>query len=269
MALWTPADTTTALWLDAADASTLFNATTGGSLVAADGAVARIEDKSGNARHLTQGTLLSRPLRKTSIQNSLDVLRFDGSNDLLETSFAAFGTSYFVLAVARATNVAVAGSVIATRSKTAGNPINQQLVFNGSGNTASATRDDFGAIAVSLLGSAANNTWYLLGAERNGNSMTHFRDGAAGTTGTATQGTTTTTVTSIGALYPGTAFPQTFLSGDIGEMVVCGLGDRQIVEGYTAWKWGLQSGLPNDHPYKNGPPVIGGNAAVHFFTFGI
>jgi len=71
------------LWLDASDASTLFNATTGGSLVAADGAVARWEDKSGNGRHFTQSTSGSRPARKTNQQNGLDALLFDGSNDHL------------------------------------------------------------------------------------------------------------------------------------------------------------------------------------------
>jgi len=68
------------LWLDASDASTLYDATTGGSLVAADGGVARWEDKSGNSRHMTQGTAGSRPTRKTAIQNSLAVLRFDGGD---------------------------------------------------------------------------------------------------------------------------------------------------------------------------------------------
>jgi hypothetical protein len=77
------------LWLDASDASTLFDATTGGSLVTADGGVARWEDKSGNARHMTQGTSGSRPTRKTAIQNSLAVLRFDGGDFVSMPSSAA------------------------------------------------------------------------------------------------------------------------------------------------------------------------------------
>jgi hypothetical protein len=74
------------LWLDSSDASTLFNATTGGSLVAADGGVARWEDKSGNARHATQSTAANRPARKTAIQGGRDVLRFDGSNDFMSVA---------------------------------------------------------------------------------------------------------------------------------------------------------------------------------------
>jgi len=77
------------LWLDASDASTLYGATSGGSLVAADGSVARWEDKSGNSRHFTQSTSANRPTRKTSQQNSKDTLLFDGSNDFLE------GTDFF------------------------------------------------------------------------------------------------------------------------------------------------------------------------------
>lgn len=77
------------LWLDASDASTLYDATSGGSLVAADGGVARWEDKSGNARHATQGTSANRPLRKASVQGGKDVLRFDGSNDSLSISGSA------------------------------------------------------------------------------------------------------------------------------------------------------------------------------------
>ena len=30
--------------------------------------------------------------------------------------------------------------------------------------------------------------------------------------------------------------------------------DRQTIEGYLAWKWGLQGNLPANHPYKNAPP---------------
>ena len=74
------------LWLDASDASTLYDSTSGGALVAADGAVARWEDKSGNARHATQATSGNRPQRKTGVFNGLDILRFDGSDDFLDST---------------------------------------------------------------------------------------------------------------------------------------------------------------------------------------
>lgn len=80
------------LWLDASDGASLYDATSGGSLVAADGSVARWEDRSGNGRHATQGTSGSRPLRKASVQGGKDVMRFDGSDDFLSiaSSTSAF-----------------------------------------------------------------------------------------------------------------------------------------------------------------------------------
>jgi hypothetical protein len=90
------------LWLDASDASTLYNATTGGSLVAADGAVARWEDKSGNNRHYTQATAENRPLRRLAVQGGRDAIGFDGSNDALLRSSSLFSNttalSWFVVA---------------------------------------------------------------------------------------------------------------------------------------------------------------------------
>lgn len=38
--------------------------------------------------------------------------------------------------------------------------------------------------------------------------------------------------------------------------------DRQMVEGYLAWKWGLQANLPVDHPYKLAAPTIAGRMNV-------
>ena len=58
---WTPAQITTALWLDAADAATLYDATSGGNLVVSGGAVARWNDKSGNSRNATQASASLRP----------------------------------------------------------------------------------------------------------------------------------------------------------------------------------------------------------------
>jgi hypothetical protein len=46
--------------------------------------------------------------------------------------------------------------------------------------------------------------------------------------------------------------------GNIGEVITYPTAlttlDRQKVEGYLAWKWGLQANLPVGHPYKNAPP---------------
>jgi hypothetical protein len=46
--------------------------------------------------------------------------------------------------------------------------------------------------------------------------------------------------------------------GSLGEVIVTEdaltLEDRQKTEGYLAWKWGLEGSLPVGHPYKNAAP---------------
>jgi hypothetical protein len=71
------------LALDASIPTSLYDATSGGSLVAANGAVARWEDQSGNAYHVTQSTGANQPLRRVAQKSGLDAIQFDNSNDRL------------------------------------------------------------------------------------------------------------------------------------------------------------------------------------------
>ena len=73
---WTPAQITTALWLDAADTSTITIAT----------GVSQWADKSGNGRHATQATLANQPTYISSGMNSLGLVDWDGSNDAMTIS---------------------------------------------------------------------------------------------------------------------------------------------------------------------------------------
>jgi len=53
-----------------------------------------------------------------------------------------------------------------------------------------------------------------------------------------------------------------FLNGKLYEIIiynsVVSTTTRQLVEGYLAWKWGFQSSLPSNHPYKNSAPGTAG-----------
>jgi len=47
-------------------------------------------------------------------------------------------------------------------------------------------------------------------------------------------------------------------SGVMGELIIKPISStttRQKMEGYLAWKWGLEGNLPSDHPYKNAAPI--------------
>jgi hypothetical protein len=51
-----------------------------------------------------------------------------------------------------------------------------------------------------------------------------------------------------------------YFAGTINELVVYSTvltdADRQQIEGYLAWKWGLQARPPGTHPFKLAPPIM-------------
>jgi hypothetical protein len=253
------------LWLDAADATTLYDATTGGSLVAADGAVARWEDKSGNARHMTQSTAGSRPARKTAIQGGLDVLRFDGSNDFMSvaSSTATFkflhstnSTIFLVLD----SNESGFGAILSTYDTASVNVGISLETANGSG-----TADKFvhrvarGVNNTSAAGQATGNAF--LGSSFNVISVVTQpiataadRSSIRRNGGTAATGNTNTDLpSSANSQYnlslatdnylgvgSGTA---SYSSMDIAEIIIYNFAvsdtDRSAVESYLITKWGI------------------------------
>lgn len=76
---YSPLSLSPSVWLDGTDTATLFDATSGGSLVAPGAAVARWEDKSGNARHATTTTVEWRPSRVVSGINTRGSLGFSSA----------------------------------------------------------------------------------------------------------------------------------------------------------------------------------------------
>ena len=69
-------------WWDASRADKMWNATSGGSLVADGGAVLRLDDLSGNGKHLIQATSAIAPSRQDGAKNGLPVLNFAGTKSL-------------------------------------------------------------------------------------------------------------------------------------------------------------------------------------------
>lgn len=84
------------LHLDASVASSLYDATSGGSLVSEGGSVARWEDQSGNSRHGTQTTSNNRPIYRK--YDDVGGLYFDGSNDGLTGSFPTLSAQTLCIA---------------------------------------------------------------------------------------------------------------------------------------------------------------------------
>jgi len=80
-----------------------------------------------------------------------------------------------------------------------------------------------------------------------------------GTSGGSTASTGTFGITNYGIGTQAGIISGEYWNGSIGEVLIynVALNDttRQKVEGYLAWKWGLQSSLPPGHPYKTAAPT--------------
>lgn len=283
MPLWTPSELTNQFWLDVSDSSTLYDATTGGSLVTSGNAVARAEDKSGNAKHVRQTTSGSRPLRITAAQNGLDVLRFDGTDDWMiadtasDWTFLHSSTNATVYMVCRIANTASPDSAsipLSTRSS----GVNRGWYLVWDDRTAASRSQVIGAVTyyggatsvvnLSSSGTLPGNTWTLISAE-NENTATLAADRSRvrlGDNPAIANNTGTPTIDGVAPAYAlrlgGSSL---FTAIDIGEVIVRqgvdSTDNRQLTAGYLAHKWGLEASLPIGHPYKSAAPTTGNPTA--------
>jgi hypothetical protein len=278
MALWTPSQISTALWLDAADSTTLYDATSGGSLVAADGTVARWEDKSGNARHATQATSLNQPLRKTAYEGGRDSILFDGSNDALSLAANLSIGTHTVFVVARNTATITAASsaqlLLSGGSYTAPSITTSEWLFGSGSLTGNLTNERLWNIALAdwvgfgeIWGYGKTNAdisaaIIAVSSYSPGGTFVGKMNGSADYTSVSSRGAFSSTNTRHPTLLRGIAnrFSNTSAhwSGTISEVVVVtsilSSGDIEKVEGYLAHKWGMTANLPGGHPYKSVAP---------------
>ena len=243
---WDPSLITTALWLDAADASTV---------TTVSGAVSQWNDKSGNSRNATQATAGDRPALTTAGQNGRNVITFDGSNDFMEFSGLTLNdNNTFVFSVYNRT---AAG----THSLDVGSITQAAVAERGYGNwwfTDNVLYSILRSTAAGSHGSASTATGATLNSlARNSAGTQAWRNGTALGTRQTSGNTSNPVLNQIGRQGISAAFNYT--NGFIAEIIVGRFdindADRQKVEGYLAHKWGLTADLPADHPYKVNPPA--------------
>jgi len=241
---WSPADTNTALWLDADDASTI---TLDG------GTVSQWDDKSGNDRHATQATTGSQPTDTARGMNTRHVLTFDGVSDYfnVDLDFLA-GVSHSAFIVTKPTTYTdiygAANHSAAANSLHVGFRNDTSYRMNYWGN------DWYGTISASFHagnGNILNYVWQPgVSKEIFANGSSEGTHANAGTIGTMSGGGRIGQVVNHG-----------HYGGDIAEIVMLtgtvDADDRQLFEGYLAHKWGLESFLPGGHPYASEAPGAG------------
>lgn len=231
--VWTPEiQNGVVLWLD------------GDTLSGVDGsAVAAWPDRLDDTLVATQGTAGNRPTLQLNEQNGRNVVRFDGSNDYLEL----------------ASTLGITSQPFAQFAVWKPSALGQALMIwnNNTGLLVTDFDDDVGIFSGSAIFDTDHHVfgqWHVVSGVHNGASSGITVDGNAQTTGNAGSNAPS------GSLYIGAGIAgiDRWLNGDLAELIVLKVApttvERQRIEGYLAWRWGLQASLPGSHPYASAAP---------------
>jgi hypothetical protein len=233
--------TNCALWLDAADRT---------SFVLSGSSVTTWNDKSGNGRNAanqnTAGVLVD------GVQNQLSVLRLAGVNNYAITYPSFPNTAYTVFTVQYLSTTTGYGRVLQNENNPAGSAPGL-FIGVGSDGTSIATFTGPGSgwndVDINSPGRSNLTTWRIVTTWVSGSTLTPYVDGTAQANKVGT--TRAFSNLNIGS-YPNSPPIQAW-NGDIGEIIIYSsaltTAQRQRVEGYLAWKWGLRANLPVAHPY--------------------
>ena len=243
---WSPAEITTSVWLDAADASTINGDANG---------VSQWDDKSGNNHHAVQTNNSYKPTYALSDLDGKDGIDFYLNKSLRKATGTQ--TVGYVIAILKAENATWNNwhTIFGHRANSrfggimqSGNTGFHNGVYPGSvwvdGTSKTVSTSGFSTIDSPHIWSytPSGNTVKSL---TNGYSMGNYDNGNGG--GSATH-------------YEVVVLPT--IPTD---------QERQILEGYLAHKWDLAANLPDGHPYKNAAPestIVGGGsgATCNIFT---
>jgi len=238
--LWTPSNITTSLWLDAYDSSTIIHTSD---------AVSQWLDKSGNSNHATQGTGANQPTLVASGLNGKSVLSFDGTADHLISSNFVLQNAHSIYAVAKSNTNGYRRIL---------NIEKYYYLGNGNGNNDFATFYGSGAWNSADTNTPAKSVeaHSILVAVSDGTNAIPYHNGTAQNSLLSNMGGPAPAGITIGKH---SSKSEHYWDGHIAEIIIFNENhsntEREKVEGYLAHKWGLQSNLPSDHPYKNYAPI--------------
>jgi hypothetical protein len=235
---WTPASLSPALWLDA---SSLASLTINGS-----NQISQWNDLSGNARHVSQGSLSLMP----TLSGSSVV--FNGGQSLGRASYDITGLNDLTICVVANPSSAVAPTQQSiVRFQFGANPYfvypwdNGRLIsFQDVGPPGLSAGFVSGAVNIGVARRAINSA----------SGLQTWNNGTAVASGATSSAAIQAGPLSIGS-WNGAA---EYFTGSVREVLIFHAAlvaaDRERLEGFLAWKWGVQTSLPLAHPYRNAPP---------------
>jgi len=228
--LWTPSELTTSLWLDAADSET----------ITVDGSnnVTAWQDKSGNGR---------------------DAVSEGSSEPSLSGTFVSFqGSEYLVISGTVPVSNDMSVFVVFSRSAGVlslplGGSVSNEPPYATYWDGTNTIYSGLGSTGFTMHGSSSvtGNVLHLL--TRGSGQVELWQNGA-------TVGGPKSSLSGTGSFVYVGRRASNYMVGDIAEIVMTpsalSSADRQKVEGYLAWKWGLEGFLPSGHPYKSAAPIL-------------
>jgi hypothetical protein len=252
-----------ALWLDGADRN---------SLVLSGSNVTQWSDKSGGGRNFIQQGSFALPVFVNNGISSQSAVSFTGNstqndvanqiltNATFSLNSSAAGYSIFAITLQNTTRPSFTqyNYIISAYGGGAGSGLFYGTDPNGFLLTANGTAGPsfgFNDLTANVPNTTMTTT-RLTEIVVNGSVLTPYLNGTAMAAKVGT--CVALTGISIGNAYaPGQTFTGQTWGGLIGEILiynsVVSTPQRQQLEGYLAWKWGLQANLPASHPYKNSP----------------
>jgi hypothetical protein len=244
--LWRPSDigSSLALWLDAQDTASI---TLNGSNVS------QWNDKSGSGRHAAQPTAISQPTY--GVTNGVQAVNFNGSTGLtcatniqINAGLTAFTVISFATTSFGFTRHLSQFDGATTNGRWMLSPnssIYNRFYVDANGVASGPIVDQPAPVTVNTLPNILGGTYTPLT-----NAVAHYN----GTSSTAIANNGTPSASNLNPLIVGGS-----LNGAVYEVVTAtaalSTDDRQKLEGYFAWKWGIVSVLPSNHPYKLLPPT--------------
>lgn len=237
---WTPAQSTTELWLDAANSA---------SLVMSGNNVSQWSDLSGNNRHGTQSVVACMPAV------TADGISFDGVDDCFFFPAGFLNASNdFTIAMVMSAPLQQNDAIFGPSTT---NSTGLELICTATASLPTLLRIN-GANKITDGLWSTDSTRALTTIVASSSSCNGYKDGALVSNASGISPLNFNGIYAIGS-YSGNSFGGGNLSA---QMQMCEFlifpstseSDRQKIEGYLAHKWGVTSNLPVSHPYKTQAP---------------
>lgn len=229
------------LWLDGSDFS---------AFTLSSSSVTQWRDKSGNGNHMANNG--TSPIYNASLINSLGGIDCTNGGSLISSGFQNSANLSFAMVAVVKSGLGFWGSFFTHGGRDNDFAVERNSIVGTTIHFQTANDNSQCGIAYTV-----DAPVLYFGTMTSGTSR--FFESFSGGTNTTTTGTNSSTIFLGSQLARvGKSDANEVCNSFIGEIIyytaVLGTTQRQQVEGYLAWKWGLKASLPSSHPYKLFPP---------------